>query len=316
MDAPEEDRPNPLPHVIYKKDNDDNTYFEGFGFIPFFRLDNCKKQLSGLKAVKQIIDDYDLHACSLSNNLVDFDTPIYAVRGFQGDNLDELIQNVKVKKHIGLDAEGGIDVQTVDIPYAAREAKLSLDERNIYRFGMGLNTAQVGDGNVTNVVIKSRYALLDLKCNKLEIRLKQFLRKIIKIVIDEINAENDTDYKLKDVYFHFEREVMTNALDNAQIDLTNAQRRQTEINTILGLMETLDSETIVQNVCDILDLDYEEIKDKLPKSEEQLMDEAQLDLDSVEPDDVEVEEDGISDGERETQEAVLSMLENLLKELE
>lgn len=291
LDESTAEKPNPRPNVIYTKDNDDNTYFEGFGFIPFFRLDNCKKQYSDLKSIKKIIDDYDLHACSLTNNLVDFDSPIYAVRGFQGNNLEELIQNVKVKKHIGIDSDGGVDIKTVDIPYAARETKLALDERNIYRFGMGLNTAQIGDGNITNVVIKSRYALLDLKCNKLEIRLKQFLRKIIKIVLDEINKVNNTDYQMKDVYFDFEREVMTNAQDNAQIDLIDAQRRQVQINTLLGLAGTLDDETIVQSICDVLDVDYEEIKSKLPEKAEDELSAAQNALNEVDTDEQETERD-------------------------
>jgi hypothetical protein len=178
-----------------------------------------------------------------------------------------MIKNIKTKKHIGVDAEDGgdVDFKTVDIPYQARQAKLDLDEKNIYRFGFGFNSAQLGDGNVTNVVIKSRYALLDLKCNKLEIRLKQFLRKLLKPVLAEINEANETDYKQKDVYFDFEREIMTNALDNAQIDLTAAQRKQTEINTLLTLKETLDDETIVKSICEVLDVNYEEIKNKLPK---------------------------------------------------
>ena len=37
--------------------------------------------------------------------------------------------------------EGDVDVKTVNVPYEARVAKLELDEKNIYRFGMGLNTA-------------------------------------------------------------------------------------------------------------------------------------------------------------------------------
>ena len=98
---------------------------------------------------------------------------------------------------------------------------------------MGFNSAQLGDGNITNVVIKSRYALLDLKCNKLEIRLKQFMRKLLKVVLAEINDENGTDYQQKDVYFAFDREVMTNAADNAQIELTDAQKQQVQINTLL-----------------------------------------------------------------------------------
>ena len=40
---------------------------------------------------------------------------------------------------------------------------------------MGFNSAQIGDGNITNVVIKSRYALLDLMCYKLKKNLKKFL---------------------------------------------------------------------------------------------------------------------------------------------
>ena len=173
----------------------------------------------------------------------------------------------------------------MDIPYQARQAKLELDEKNIYRFGMGFNSAQLGDGNITNIVIKSRYALLDLKCNKLEIRLKQFFRKLLKVVLDEINAANETDYQMKDVYFVFEREVMTNAQDNAEIEKTDAEKQQVMINTILSVANVLDSETVVQTICEILDIDYEEIRDKLPKDEEQDTRQAEQVLNNIVPDD-------------------------------
>ena len=266
---PENGKYNPRPHVIYKKDNDDNTYYEGFGFIPFFRLDNCKKQFSGLKPIKDIIDDYDLMSCGLSNNLQDASEYLVVVKGFQGDNLEELMQNVKTKKHIGVSGDdgGGVDFKTVDVPYDARKVKLELDETNVYRFGMGFNSAQIGDGNITNIVIKSRYALLDLKCNKLEARLKQFLRKILKVVLNEINATNGTDFQSKDVYFKFEREVMTNAQDNAQIEKTDAEKQQIEINTLLSLQSVLGDELVVQNICEVLDINYEDIKSKLPNPE-------------------------------------------------
>jgi SPP1 family phage portal protein len=259
---------NPRPHTLYRKGNG-QLYYENFGFIPFFRLDNCQKQFSGLKPIKTLIDDYDLMSCGLSNNLQDASEYLVVVKGFQGDNLEELMQNIKTKKHIGVDGDGGgdVDFKTVDVPYDARKVKLELDEKNIYRFGMGFNSAQIGDGNITNIVIKSRYALLDLKCNKLEIRLKQFLRKILKVVLQEINTENGTDFQAKDVYFDFKREIMTNAQDNAQIELTDAQKKQIEINTLLSLEATIGSELVVQNICEVLDIDYEEIKSKLPDPE-------------------------------------------------
>lgn len=277
---------NPKPHTLYKKMNDNNTYYENFGFIPFFRLDNNKKQFSCLKTVKELIDDYDLMASSLSNNLIDFDTPIHVVKGFEGDSLDELQQNLKTKKIIGMestDTGAGVDIKTVDVPFQARQVKLELDEKNIYRFGMGLNTAGLKDTNATtNIAIKAAYSLLDLKCSKLEIRLKQFLKKILKVVIQEINDNNGTGYKLSDVYFEFDHEIMSNAQENAQIDLVKAQEQQTRINTLLSIAAQLDNETLVQNICDVLDIDYESIKDKLPTEEDDLMG-AEQTLNSVIP---------------------------------
>lgn len=257
---------NPRPHVIMSDDKG-QKYASSFGFIPFFRLDYCHKQFSALKPIKEIVDDYDLMSCGLSNNLQDASEYVVVVKGFQGDNMDELMQNIKTKKHIGTDSEGGVEFKTVDIPYEARKAKLELDEKNIYRFGMGFNSAAMGDGNITNIVIKSRYALLDLKCNKLEIRLKQFLRKILSIVLEEINDRLDTAYTMKDIWFDFKREVMTNARDNAEIEKTDAEKQQIQINTILSLNGVLDDETIIQNICDVLDIDYETIKKRLPEDE-------------------------------------------------
>lgn len=274
---------NPRPHIIYKKEGDESTYFEGFGFIPFFRLDNCKKQFSALKPIKALIDDYDLMSCGLSNNIQDTNEALYVVKGFEGDKLDELMVNIKAKKHIGVSEGGDVEIRTVDIPYQARQTKLDLDEKNIYRFGMGFNSSQLGDGNITNIVIKSRYALLDLKCNKLEIRLKQFMRKLLKIVLKEINDTSGTDYQMSDVYFDFEREVMTNASDNAQIELTDAQKQQVQINTLMSLAAYLDSETLMTNICDVLDIDYQEIKDRLPAQDGSDVYQAQTALDNIVP---------------------------------
>lgn len=276
---------NPRPHILYQLENDEKTYYESLGFIPFFRLDNNKKQTSNLKAIKALIDDYDLMASSLSNNLIDFDTPIHVVKGFEGDNLDELQQNLKTKKIIGVGSDGGIEVQTIDIPYVAREAKLTLDEKNIYRFGMGLNLSGLKDTSATtNIAIKAAYSLLDLRCKHLERNIKRFLRKLVKVVINEINQQNGTAYQIEDVYFKFTHEVMSNEQENIQNELTDAQRKQVEINTLLSLANVFDEETIIRAICEIMDIDYEEIKDKLPENEAVKTEQTVKQLNDVVPD--------------------------------
>lgn len=260
---------NPKPHTIVTVDG--QKYAEAFGYIPFFRLDNNKKQVSGLAAIKDLIDDYDLMASSLSNNLADFDTPIHVIKGFQGDNMDELQTNLKTKKMIGVDEDGGVEVKTIDVPYEARKVKLELDEKNIYRFGFGLNISGLKDtAATTNIAIKAAYSLLDLQASKFEIKLKQFMSKLVGAVLKEINEKQSTDYQLSQVYYKFEHKVMSNATENAANDLTEAQKRQTEINTLLGLATYLDNETLMQLVCEQLDIDYEEIKNELPDPDESM----------------------------------------------
>lgn len=260
---------NPKPHTLYKKGNDNKIYHDGYGIIPFFRLDNNKKQCSNLKSIKALIDDYDLMACGLSNNIQDASEYLVVVSGLQGVEMEELIQNTKTKKHIGVDEGGGVDFKTVDIPYEARKIKLELDEKNIFRFGMGLNTEGLKDTSATtNIAIRAAYSLLDLRCSKLEIRLKQFLRKLINVVLKEINDTKGTDYAQKDIYFNFNHKIMSNELENAQIKHTEAQEQQVRITTLLNLATQIDSETLQQQICDVLDLDWDDLKNKLPKPNE------------------------------------------------
>ena len=267
----DEDEPvNPLPNIVWKDTKTGVRYGDSLGFIPFWRLDNCKKQFSGLKPIKGLIDDYDLMECGLSNNLQDFDKPIHLVRGFEGDNLDELQQNIMTKKILGVDDTGGLDILTVDVPYQARKTKADEDEKNIYRFGMGFNSAQSGDGNITNVVIRSRYTLLDLKANKLIKRLKRFLKDIIKVVLDEINNKNGTDYQYSDVIVEFIPIVPTNEQENAQIAQIEAQTEQLKINSILNIATVIGDEEALKAICGILDLDFDEIKGQLDKLNEEM----------------------------------------------
>lgn len=278
---------NPRPHIVQRDKKTGERIGSGFGYIPFWRLDNNKKQFSGLKPIKALIDDYDLMQCGLSNNLVDFDTPLHVVRGFEGysdeDLRKELQVNLKTKKMIGVSEDGGVEVKTVDIPYQARQAKASDDEKNIYIFGMGFNPAQVGDGNITNIVIKSRYTLLDLKAENLEKRLKKLLKDYLKVVIAEINAEHGTDYQMKDVKIEkFQKQTPTNDSENIANEKVQAETIQVKVNTILNVAVVIGDEKALELICEQLDLDYEELKKQVKKlQEEQNLADAKTALEGV-----------------------------------
>lgn len=278
---------NPRPHVIYTDEKTGKRMGFALGYIPFFRLDLNRKQMSGLHPVKGLIDDYDIMQCGLSNNLADFDTPLHVVKGYQGDNLDKLQINLKTKKIVGVDEDGGIETTTVDIPYQARQAKAADDEKNIYRFGMGFNTAGLKDtAATTNLVIRAAYALLDMKADKLEIRLKRLLKSIVKIVLAEINEENGTDYQLSDVEIKFTRSTLTNETENLANEKAKADTEQVKVNTILNVAAAVGEEQTLKAICEVMDWDFEEIKSAVEKAkEEQELNAAKTTLEAVVPDD-------------------------------
>lgn len=255
-------KPNPRPHVVLE---DDKAIYDGgsLGYIPFFRLDNNKYQKTDLEPIKALIDDYDLMACSLSNNLQDFQEAIYVVKGYPGDSLDELTLNLKTKKTVGVDDNGGIDVKTIDIPVEARKTKLELDKNSIYKFGMGFDSSQIGDGNITNIVIKSRYALLDLKCNKTETRLRKLVRQLLKIIVDDINSRYSTAYDYNDLQINIVREAMVNENDIVANEKVEAETKAAIINYILSAGQTISDDSKLKLICDVLELDYEEEKKKI-----------------------------------------------------
>lgn len=253
---------NPRPHGLYEENGE--TFADTYGCIPFWRLDNNRKRQSDLKPIKALIDDYDRHACGLTNNIVDLAEGYAVVKGFMGGDINDFISSLRAKKGVGVDEDGDVDIKTVAIPYEARKVKMEIDEACIYKFGKGFNSNQIGDGNITNIVIKSRYALLDMKCNTLEGNVRKFLRKLIKVVLKEINEANGTDYQLKDVYMQFDREIITNELDNAQIANYEAQTQGAKISTLLNIATKLDNETFMSLICDELQISYEDIKDKIP----------------------------------------------------
>ena len=116
--------------------------------------------------------------------------------------------------------------------------------------------------------IKAAYSLLELKCEKLKIQLQRFLRKLTRVVLEEINTLNGTGYTQSDVYFSFEPEIMSNEQENAQIKLTEAQAKQTEVNTVLNVAEQIGDKEAIKSICDILEIDYAEVKKNLPEPDD------------------------------------------------
>jgi hypothetical protein len=135
---------------------------------------------------------------------------------------------------------------------------------------MGLNTQGLKDtAATTNIAIKTAYAGLKMKADRLQPRLCGVLDDIVKVVLKEINEEHGKDYQITDIKYDFKRETMVNESENIQNEKVKAETEQLRINTLLNLVANIDDETLTRAICDELDFDYDEIKDKIAKMKDE-----------------------------------------------
>lgn len=250
---------NPRPHILAVNDKGAKAYRD-YGIIPFYRFSNNQNERTDLEPIKALIDDYDIMNAYLSNNLQDFAEAIYVVTGFQGDDLSKLRQNVKAKKVVGTSRDGGIDVKTVTIPTEGRKTKMEIDKENIYKFGLAFDSTQIGDGNVTNIVIKSRYTLLNMKANKTEARLRKMLQWANKLIVEDINRRYNTAYNPADIEITITREILANETDIVANEKAAAETKKLIIETILAAAPRLDDESTLKLICEQFDLSLEDVQ--------------------------------------------------------
>ena len=259
---------NPRPFKMLKQG--DKVYKPtGPQQLPFLMMENNKQLTTDLNGIKDLIDNYDMNASSLSNNLQEFDYPIYAVRGYEGDSLEHLVNNLQTKKTIGVGTDGNLEVHQLDVKYEARKAKLDIDKEAIYRFSMSFDSTanQSGDRALTNIGIRSRYTLLDIKANKTETRLRKVLNQMLMLILENIKELTGYSFDITEIEVVFHRSAMTNELEVAEQKNLEAQALLTKINAIMNASMILDKQLLATILAEELGLDDETVMEFI-KSED------------------------------------------------
>jgi len=134
--------PNPAPHFLtYNTANKNRKQGLGWGKVPFILLFNNSKQTTDLEPVKRYIDAYDTVTSGFLNDIHDIQAAIWVLKGYEGTELSEFMQNLIKFKAINLDADehAGAEPERLEIPVEARKVMLELLDNKIYSIGQGVD---------------------------------------------------------------------------------------------------------------------------------------------------------------------------------
>ena len=155
-------------------------------FIPFF---NNEEATNNLLDIKELIDSYDKVLSGFVNDLEDIQQIIMVLTNYSGeaDRIGELWEEIKQKKIIMLESEGGDDksgVSTlgIEIPVEARKELLSLLRKAIFEQGQGIDPDPQNFGNSSGVALGYLYSLLELKTGMMETEFRIGFARLVRAI--------------------------------------------------------------------------------------------------------------------------------------
>ena len=171
---------NPAPHYyIYNTSDKKKRKGFGWGKVPFILLYNNSKQTTDLEPIKRYIDAYDAVTSGFLNDIKDIQTAIWVLKGYEGTDLSEFMQNLIKFKAIKLDADehAGAEPERLEIPVEARKVILELLDNKIYSIGQGIDLNKLVK-NTSGVALKILFTGLDMKANTLIRKLKKVFEEL------------------------------------------------------------------------------------------------------------------------------------------
>lgn len=204
--------PNPAPHFLtYNTSNKDVKQGLGWNKVPFILLSNNSKQTTDLEPIKRYIDAYDAVTSGFLNDISDIQTAVWILKGYEGTNLSEFMQNLIKFKAIKLDADehAGAEPERLEIPFEARQVILELLDNKIYSIGQGVDLNKLVT-NTSGVALKILFTGLDMKANTLIRKLKKAFEDLVWFVCEYINRIKKQTYNYKDFGFIINKSTIYN----------------------------------------------------------------------------------------------------------
>lgn len=208
-----------------------------FPIIEWKFNDECVPTLAN---IKDFIDLQDTNLSDLANNVEDIQDAIWILENYNGQNLKEFMEDLKLKKAVKVGMGGNARPETVDIPIEARAKLYELCDKNIYKFGFGINFSERDSlGNVTGVALKWSYAPLEQKANAIENNGQEPLNNFFNILF----ALMGMDYDSNDLEFKFDRTMIAN--------------EQEQTTTVMSASKVLSRKTVLSNLPMVKDVEEE-----------------------------------------------------------
>jgi hypothetical protein len=222
-----------------------NVTGSNYGALPLIPLyANTEQRSEFTPSIRAKIDAYDRISSDFVDNLDKANDVYWVLNNFGGTltDMQEMIDTVRRTGIVASLSDGTGSSSTAqphafEVPYNARQTALQILEKELYKDYMAVNMDELTGGSLTNVAIKTAMTNLNLKADRYEWQVFQFVQKVLSLL--GIKTEQIT----------FKRQEIANKSEIVS-DIA-AMRQDIDLETALKLNPYInqeDIESIIANV--------------------------------------------------------------------
>ena len=195
------------------------TIAHGWGRVPFIPLRNNDREMTDLQLVKGLIDAYDYVSSEGTNNLLDMVDLYWVIQGYGGETASAVARKLQVNKAVQIsDSSGSVEAKQVELPVEGRLNWMKMLRKDIFHFGMGVDTDSDDWGRAASgVALKFQYAMFYLKINGIVPEIKRAVKEFFRFVVEDWNRENGTEWNWKEILVTLNTNGITDDLETMQI---------------------------------------------------------------------------------------------------
>lgn len=156
--------------------------YPGFPIIPMYANDLKQSELIG---IRENIDCYDFVKSGLANAIDDTSAVYWILKnsgGMDDADIAQFLDRLRTVRAAAVDEEGDVEVHTLDVPYEARQAMLTILRNDLYEDFQLVDMDKIMSGNITATAIRMGYQNQDDKCGDFEYCLRDFIGKLLALL--------------------------------------------------------------------------------------------------------------------------------------
>lgn len=142
------------------------------------------------------------------------------ISGYGGETAGAIARKLKINKAVNVEGaeRGGIEAKQVELPVSGRLEFLKMLRRDIFFFGMGVDTDTDKFGNApSGVSLNFQYTLLDLKVEGIAAKLRKSIKQLFWFFTEDYNRKNHTAYDSSLIQVSLNKTMITNDVETVNI---------------------------------------------------------------------------------------------------